>query len=99
MVEFGNGGRVVNMTSLGGITGITGKSGNSCPHYGAAKAAVVNMTQTSSIAYIPGLKILKLINTVSLIPFWSTLTWKLSDRLTSNFEIVSIIQYWLYCIL
>jgi len=51
MVEYGNGGRIVNMSSLAGLCGITGK--HNASHYGAAKAAIVNMTQSSAISYIP----------------------------------------------
>ena len=43
MVDLGNGGRVVNTSSLGGLNGITAKFGAS--HYGAAKAALINMTK------------------------------------------------------
>jgi len=51
MVKCGNGGRVVNTSSLAGTCGINANAGTS--HYGASKAALINMTQTTAIEYIP----------------------------------------------
>ena len=50
MVEYGNGGRVVNNASLAGLCGVGGKAGMS--HYGSTKAALINMTQCTAIEYI-----------------------------------------------
>ena len=50
MIDYKNGGRIVNMSSLNGLTGIGAKSGSG--HYSMAKSAVINMTKTSAIEYI-----------------------------------------------
>ena len=50
MVEYGNGGRVVNNASLAGLCGLGG-TGGFAP-YGSAKAALINMTQSAAIEYI-----------------------------------------------
>merc|ERR1712130_99282 len=50
MVECGNGGRVVNTSTIVAITAAAALFGTS--HYASAKAALVNMTQTAAIEYI-----------------------------------------------
>jgi len=51
MEEAGNGGSVVNVSSLAGLGGITGKMG--VGHYGVSKWAVNGMTQIAALEYIP----------------------------------------------
>ena len=51
MEEAGNGGRVVNVGSLGGLGGITAKTGGG--HYGVSKWAVHGMTQIAALESIP----------------------------------------------
>ena len=51
METLGNGGRIVNMSSIAGIAGIS--AGASASHYGATKHALNGMTQTMAIEYIP----------------------------------------------
>ncbi len=43
MIEQGNGGKIVNMASMGGKVGAAGQS-----HYAASKAAVISLTQVSA---------------------------------------------------
>lgn len=43
MIEQGNGGRIVNMASMGGKAGAGGQA-----HYAASKAAVISLTQVSA---------------------------------------------------
>ena len=49
--EIGNGGRIVNISSLGGITGVTAKGG--CAHYGTAKHALSGLTKIMALEYAP----------------------------------------------
>ena len=50
METLGNGGRIVNMSSIAGFAGIS--AGPSCAHYGATKHALHGMTQTMALEYI-----------------------------------------------
>ena len=51
METLGNGGRVVNMSSLAGIAGTSAAA--SASHYGATKHALNGITQTMALEYIP----------------------------------------------
>jgi len=51
MIERGNGGRIVNMSSVTAITAIASKIGAS--QYAATKKAIISMTETAAIEYIP----------------------------------------------
>lgn len=51
MVEGGKGGRIVNMGSVTGITGCASMIG--ATHYGTSKSAIVGLTQTAAMEYIP----------------------------------------------
>ena len=51
MVEIGNGGRIVNTTSIAGITACLVRLGGTAT-YAAAKAALTSMTQNVAMEYI-----------------------------------------------
>ena len=51
MVESGQGGRVVNVSSIGGMTGVCSKGGSS--HYGVSKFGLTGLTKIMALEYAP----------------------------------------------